>query len=310
MRVLITGGTGHLGPGVCRKFLSDGFRLRLLVHKSPGEKLGPDVEFLQGDITRPESIQRAIQGVDVVVHMAAVVEPVSEELPALAASVNVDGTRILLDAIKHAERPIPFVFISSVAVFGPTPEPGACLHADRSPCRPASVYAESKLRAERVIAESGIDYAILRLTATPYSKVSRDAISRQMFMVPLENRIEFCHPDDAALAILNSVKRFQAVKGRILIVGGGSSQQMYYRDMVGAMLKAFGLPLPPAEKFSREPFALDWYDTRESQALLEFQQKTLDDYTRDLGRQLPAPVSALMRHIIGPVFGRAIARLL
>ena len=58
------------------------------------------------------------------------------------------------------------------------------------------------------------------------------------------------------------------------------------------------------------PFALDWYDTSESQALLDFQRKTLDDYAQDLAKQISAPLSGLMRHLIGPAFGRLIVRML
>ena len=85
---------------------------------------------------------------------------------------------------------------------------------------------------------------------------------------------------------------------------------MLYRDMVGTILSAFGLPLPPADRFTMEPYELDWYDTTESQSLLGFQHKTLDDYARDLRRQLPAPIPAIMQYAIGPLLGGTLARLL
>jgi nucleoside-diphosphate-sugar epimerase len=251
-----------------------------------------------------------MDGVDAVVHLAGIVEPMTEHNPELAYSVNVGGTRTLVDVIREKGGSIPFVFISSVAVFGPTPDATECLHPGRNPCNPISVYAKTKLQAEDLIRESGIDHVILRLTATPYSEISRSDMKNQMFIVPLKNRMEFCHPDDAALAILNSVRYFDAVNGKTLVIAGGPSRQMYYEDMVSAALGTFGLPLPPRHKFAEEPFALDWYDTSESQALLNYQNKTLDDYSRDLERQFPAPLLAVMRRFIGPVFGRLIVRLM
>ena len=310
MRVLITGATGHFGPVVCRAFLRDGAEVRVLLHRRKIKGLGTAVETMWGDITQPDSVKRAVEGVDAVVHLAAMVEPMTEQNPELASRINVSGTQTIVDLIKDRSESIPFVYISSAAVFGPTPDAPECLHPDRNPCNPASVYARTKLQAEDLIRESGIDYVILRLTSVPYQKISLNDMKAQMFIVPLENRVEFCHPDDATLAIVNSVKYFDKVKGRTLMISGGPSQRMRYKDLVDVAMGTFGLPLPPRHKFAEEPFALDWYDTSESQSLLNYQNKTLDDYSRDLARQFPAPFLALMRHFIGPVFGRLIVRLM
>lgn len=310
MRVLITGVAGHFGPGICKTFLREGFNVRVLLHRRRIKSLEREMEVVWGDVTQTDSVRRAIDGVDAVVHLAGLVEPSTEHNPELAYSVNVGGTRTIVDVIRERSGSIPFVFISSVAVFGPTPDATECLHPGRNPCNPISVYAKTKLQAEDLIRESGIDHLILRLTATPYSKISLNDLNAQMFIVPLENRVEFCHPDDATLAIVNSVKYFDKVKGRTLMISGGPSQRMRYKDLVGASLRTFGLPLPPRHKFAEEPFAMDWYDTSESQSLLNYQNKTLDDYSRDLAGQFPAPFLALMRHFIGPVFGRLIVRLM
>ena len=310
MRVLITGGTGHMGPGVCRAFLRDGSEVRVLLHRRRIKGLSSDVEAVWGDITRPDSVKRALEGVDAVVHLAGMVEPMTEQNPDLASRINVGGTRTIVDVVRDRGASIPFVYISTAAVFGPTPHATECLHPDKDPCNPASVYARTKLQAEDLIRESGIDYVILRLTSVPYQKVSFNDMKCQMFVIPLENRIEFCHPDDATLAIVNSVKYFEKVKCRTLMISGGPSQRIRYKDLVDVALRTFGLPLPPRHKFPEEPFALDWYDTSESQALLDYQRKTLDDYSHDLAKQFPAPLASLMRHVIGPAFGRLIVRML
>jgi nucleoside-diphosphate-sugar epimerase len=309
-RVLITGGSGHFGPAICRAFLREGFNVRILLHRSRIRSLERETEVVWGDITEPDSVRRALDGVDAVVHMAGIVEPSTESDPELAQRVNVGGTQTIVGVIKERGGTIPFTFISSVAVFGPTPDATECLHPDRNPCDPVSVYARTKLEAENLIRESGIDHVILRLTATPYSKISRNDVKTQMYIVPLKNRTEFCHPDDAALAIVNSVRRFDAAKDRTLVIAGGPSQQMYYEDLVRASLGTFGLPLPPRHKFAEGSFPLHWYDTSESQACLGYQRKTLDDYARDLAGQFPAPLLVVMRRFIGPVFGRLIVRLM
>jgi nucleoside-diphosphate-sugar epimerase len=291
-------------------FLKEGFNVRMLLHRKRIKSLEKETEVVWGDVTDLDSVRRALDGVDAVIHMAGIVEPMTESDPELARRVNVGGTRTIVDAIKERGGSIPLVFISSVAVFGPIPESAGCLHPDRNPCNPVSVYAETKLQVENLIRESGIGHVILRLAPTPYSKISRNDVKTQMFIVPLGNRIEFCHPDDAFLAIVNCVRRFDAVNGRTLVIAGGPSQQTYYEDLVRASLGTFGLPLPPRHKFAEGLFPLHWYDTSESQALLDYQRKTLDDYSRDLAGQFPAPLLAVMRRFIGPVFGRLIVRLL
>ena len=310
MRVLITGGTGHLGIGVCRAFVKDGFNVRLLCHKKQGKSLGSDLEIVWGDITQPDSVKKAVNGVDAVVHMAGLVQPLTEAKPELATRVNVEGTRTVVNSIKERAERVPFVFTSSAAVYGPCPGATELLHPDRTPCNPTSVYAESKLRSENLIKESGIGYVILRLTSVPDPRRKISDFKTQMFTIPLKNRVEFCHADDLALSILNAVKNFDMVKGRTLMIGGGPSQQMHYEDMLRAVLGTFGLPLPPQHRFAQEPFPLHWYDTTESQKLLRYQNKTLDDYSRDLATQFPAPLVALMCRFIGPVFGRLIVRLM
>ena len=299
-----------MGPGVCRAFLRDGSEVRVLLHRRKIKGLSSDVEAVWGDITRPDSVRRAVEGVDAVVHLAGMVEPMTEQNPELASTINVGGTRTIIDLIRDRGASIPFVYISSAAVFGPTPGATECLHPDRDPCNPASVYARTKLQSEDLIRESGIEYVILRLTSVPYQKVSFNDMKAQMFIIPLENRVEFCHPDDAILAIVSSVKYFDRVKGRTLMISGGPSQRIRYKDLVDVALRTFGLPLPPRHKFAEEPFALDWYDTSESQALLDYQRKTLDDYSHDLAKQIPTPLATLMRHLIGPTFGRLIVRML
>ncbi len=310
MRVLITGASGHLGPPLCRAFLRNGFEVRVLLHRRKLKGMDTAVETMWGDITKPDSIKPVLEGVDAVVHLAAIVEPMTEKNPELANRINVSGTRTVVNLIKDRGMSIPFVYISSSSVFGPTPDATECLHPDRNPCNPVTVYARTKVQAENLVRESGIDYVILRLTPVPYEKISYTDIKYQMFIMPLETRIEFCHPDDANLAIVNAVKYFDKVKGRTLIIGGGPSQQIRYKDLVGVAMGTFGLPLPPRHKFAEEPFALDWYDTSDSQALLNYQNKTLDDYRRDLAAKFPAPLIFLMQRLIGPAFGKLIVRLL
>jgi nucleoside-diphosphate-sugar epimerase len=175
------------------------------------------------------------------------------------------------------------------------------------------MYAQTKLRAENLIKESGIDYLILRLTAIMYFDFEVSDLKR-MFSIPLNNRVEFCHPDDLSIAILNAIKNFDALKGDTLVISGGPEQRMSYRDMVGDIMGVMRLPLPPAEKFTKEPYYLDWYDTAKSQEFLKYQRKTFSDYLRDYSKGLTRRYSTLflpfMRYLVSPVFGKVVVQFM
>lgn len=228
------------------------------------------MEILWGDITQPDLVRKALEEVDAVVHMAAILGPLAREKPDLTTKVNVGGTRVIVDVIKEKGGHIPFVFTSTVGVFGATPDATEPISVEGNAPHPKWTYSETKFQAENVIKEAGVDYVILRLS-THLSELKR------MFTIPLDTRIEFCHPDDTALAILNAIKNFDTVKGNTLIISNGPSGRMLHKEGVSAMLKVFGLPLPPLNKFGQGPFPLDWYDTSKAQELLHFQRNTFAD---------------------------------
>ncbi len=160
MRVLVTGGAGRLGINVCKAFLNDGFQVRVFDLDNPRnresvKRLGGKAETIWGDITQHDSVRRAIKGVDAVVHMAGILPPLADDKPELTAKVNVGGTKILVDLIKEEGGHIPFIFTSSVAVFGPTPSANEPICVDKHIPYPQGPYAETKLKAENLIKEVG-----------------------------------------------------------------------------------------------------------------------------------------------------------
>ncbi len=317
-RVLITGGAGRLGITVCRTFMESGYRVRLfdletVRNRKALKELFGEVEVFWGDVAEKESIKQATEYVDAVVHMAAILPPLAYQNRELAYRVNVEGTGNVIDVIKEKGGNIPLIFTSSAAVFGPSPKAKKPISVEKNPPSPKGTYGETKLQAENLIRESGLDNVILRLTVTMYL-IFETSDMKRMLTVPLNNRIEFCHPEDTALAILNAVRNFDSAKGNTLVVSGGPSQRMYYRDMISAILKVLGLPMPPSRKFTEEPYYLDWYDTGASQSLLQYQRKSFSDYLEDYQQELTRRFSPLflpfMRYFAGPLFGRIIVRLI
>ena len=125
--VLITGGAGFIGSHLADTLLSRGHRVRALDNLSPQVHgpdkqrpgyLDPEVELMVGDVRDPAGVRRALQGVDVVYHLAAAVG-VGQSMYEIAqyTSVNNLGTAILLEALA-AEPVQRLVVASSMSLYG------------------------------------------------------------------------------------------------------------------------------------------------------------------------------------------------
>ena len=114
--------------------------MRLLLHRKKTTDTSANCECVWGDVFQPASIKKALENVDAVVHLAGIIEPYTEENPQLAYRFNVGGTQAMVDMIKEKGGNIPFVFPSTVAVFGACPDSNEPLHPDRTSCNPRTVY--------------------------------------------------------------------------------------------------------------------------------------------------------------------------
>lgn len=318
MRVLVTGGAGRLGVDTCRALRREGLHVRVFDlpsarNRKSVKEAGHGVQVFWGDITDGALIREALEDIDFIIHMAGILPPVTEANPELAFRVNVEGTRNLVNAIVASGRRIPMVFTSSVAVFGPTPAAVEPVSVERNAPNPRDVYGQTKHQAEILIREAGIECVILRLSASVYTSFEMQDLPR-LYGIPLETRMEFCHPEEASRALVNAVLGFESARGETLIISGGPKGRMLYRDMVRGILGLMRLPVPPDTKFTRQPYYLDFYDTAKSEQLLRYQHKTFADYLGDcrgtLARRFTPAFIPLMCYFVGPVFGRVISRLM
>lgn len=166
---LLTGANGFVGTHLARMLLSHGWSVRGAVRSARGaEKLESAMEVrIVGDINACTDWGSALQGVDVVVHLAARVHVLHDTIPdPLEAyrEVNVHGTRRLLEASVDAgvRR---FVFMSSVKAVGES-TPDGRIFTESDACNPEDEYGRSKAEAELEVldfARSGqIEAVILR----------------------------------------------------------------------------------------------------------------------------------------------------
>src|SRR5215216_5282120 len=114
-RVLITGGAGFLGINLCRTLIARGYAITSLdIAPFADPELAGKVAAVQGDIRDRPAVDRAMQGVDIVIHTAAALPLYT---PHDIYTTDVDGLRIVLDSARahNVER---VVHISSTAVYG------------------------------------------------------------------------------------------------------------------------------------------------------------------------------------------------
>lgn len=150
MNVLVTGGAGFIGSHLAHGLLAEGHRVRVLDNLATGRRtnlreIWDDVEWLEGSTADPGTASRAVQGVEVVLHQAAI-PSVARSLadPVASNEANAGGTVTLLTAAKDAgvRR---FVYAGSSSAYGNTPE---LPKVETMPPNPRSPYAVSKLAGE------------------------------------------------------------------------------------------------------------------------------------------------------------------
>ncbi|HIE53210.1 MAG TPA: SDR family oxidoreductase, partial [Armatimonadetes bacterium] len=147
---LVTGGAGFIGSHLVEELVRRGEQVRVVDNLSTGraENLAPwreDIEFLEGDLSDPAVAQRAVEGVDYVLHQAALPSvPRSVEDPRASHEANVTGTLNLLLAARDAgvKR---VVYAGSSSAYGDTP---TLPKHEAMPPAPLSPYAASKLAGE------------------------------------------------------------------------------------------------------------------------------------------------------------------
>ena len=269
--ILITGGAGSVGREVAAQLAADGHRLRIFdlpaCDFSPFQAM-PQAVVIAGDIRDGEGIDWAVQGVDAVLHLAALLPPVSERDRQATLAINVGGTANIISAMERHCPAAHLVLSSSVCVYGDTGGADAPIDITYR-THAADVYAESKIASERLVLESRLPHTILRISG----------ISVPAFLEPpqpwpfaADQRIEFvCRTDVvAALATCASLDGLGA-QGRVLNIAGGPTWRMLGREYVARYNEVMGLsPEDGAYSQGIETFA--WYETDESQRLLGYQR--------------------------------------
>ena len=257
---LVTGATGALGPGIVAT-LRAGYDIRTLSRRPPRPGLfASDVTALTGDVSDLEQVRRAARGSDVIVHLAALLH-INDPSPDRRCDyerVNVGGTAAVLEAARSESVP-RVVLMSTIAVYG---HAGGRVLDETSAPRPHTLYAETKLAAERLALAAerpdGRSLAtVLRLGAVYGARMKGNyerlvhALAKGWF-VPVgrgQNRRTLVFDEDVAAAVSVAAVHPNA-PGRIYNVTDGGFHSM--RNIIDAISAALGrraprwhVPVPP-----------------------------------------------------------------
>ena len=251
--VLITGATGAIGPRVVYALYQASYRLRTFSVDALTTGMFPqNMEVLLGDVTDKAAVQVAMQGVDAVVHMAALlhIDNPPPEMREKYERINVGGTATVVEAAINAgvKR---IVFFSTIAVYGPL---DGCVLNEMSPTHPEAFYAQTKLAAEKIVlnvkrADGQPIGIVLRLGAVygsrikgNYARLTR-ALAHNRF-IPIgdgRNRRTLVYDKDVGRAAVLAVSH-PAAAGRVFNVTDGEFHTL--NEIIESICSALGRKPP------------------------------------------------------------------
>lgn len=153
--LLLTGATGLVGSRLLPRLTAAGFECRALVRKDVDLPSGTTA--VRGDLDDPSSLSEAVDGVDAIVHLAALFRTPDEDAIWRA---NLDGTRNLITAAEAGAPNARFIMSSTGNVYNAD---AARPSREDDSCNPAAAYPASKVAAEKLLRSSALTWAILRL---------------------------------------------------------------------------------------------------------------------------------------------------
>lgn len=159
-KTLVTGGAGYVGAEVATTLLENGGEVRILDNLLHGQEelanrlVERGAELIVGDVRDDEKRRAAVAGVDAIVHLAAIVgDPACARDPELAAEVNVEATRKLVEDARAAGVG-RLIFASTCSNYGRMADPETPVD-EEAPLAPVSLYAEQKVEIEKMLLADG-----------------------------------------------------------------------------------------------------------------------------------------------------------
>lgn len=240
-RVFVTGATGFIGSHLVDELLSKGYEVDALIRESSDLRWlqGKRVEFIYGDLLGKGGIP-SLNRVDHIFHLGGATRALRRRD---FYRINQEGTERLIDAARNIQGLKRFVYLSSQAAAGPSPNDRFQTEEDLP--RPVSPYGESKLQAEEAVlsCRDKFHVTILRPCAV-YGP--RDTYMLELFKhiskgyIPLLGKgpmyFSFCYVKDIVQALLLSVQQDHP-SGEIFCISDGERYSFdFFADVVSSEL--------------------------------------------------------------------------
>jgi UDP-glucose 4-epimerase len=220
MKILITGGSGFIGSHIVEHYQGKASEIRVLDNLRTGYRKnldGLDCTFIEGSITDRELVRKAVEGVDLIFHMAALVSvPESMSKPAECVDINVHGLLNVLEEASAA-KVRKLVFASSAAIYGDNP---------------------TVPKIESMLPEPKSPYAITKLDGEYYLDMFRREGRLETAAIRFFNVFGPRQDPKGAYAAAVPIFIEKAVKGEDITVYGDGEQTrdfIYVKDIVGAL---------------------------------------------------------------------------
>lgn len=261
---LVTGGAGFIGSSIAEALLAAGEKVRIIDDFATGrrqnlESLKGDWELIEGSIVDPEAMAKALDGIKVVFHQAAI-PSVSRSVdnPQLSMMVGVQGTTVLCDLARHkGVRRI--LFAASSSAYGDTP---TLPKIETMAPSPRSPYAVSKLTCEHLLRVSAALYGLETLSLRYFNVFGarQDPTSQYAAVIPNfitaairktrpivhgdgEQTRDFCYIDNTVGANLLAATTSNKLEGQVVNIACG--ERVSLNQLLAYIGDEAGSPIDP-----------------------------------------------------------------
>lgn len=241
--IAVTGGTGFVGGALSKTLLDKGFAVRIITRSKPTRQL-PGAAYAEADFSDIESLKRALEGADAVIHLAAALFCRSKEA---FMTANAAGTENLVRAAEAAPSLRKIIYLSSLAAGGPAAS--AAPKAEAQPDAPVSAYGLSKLEGESAVRKfrSG-PFVILRPPIiygrhdSGFSKIAEWV--RKGIMVNAGSalgRFSFIYLDDLVRAMIDTLETDKFDGGTFYVC---ENRSYAWREFIALLAAGMGVKMP------------------------------------------------------------------
>lgn len=305
--VFLTGSSGNMGyQGFLELYKKkDKFNIVLLNRDSEKNRKmfssyenDSSVKLVWGDLKKYDDVLKCVAGSDIILHVGGMVSPAADYYPIKTIETNTKAMKNIVDAVKEQANSddIKVVYIGTVAETGDRNEP---IHWGRTgdPIKISIYdhYAISKVKAEHIIAESGLKYWVsLRQSGILYGNIIKN-IDPIMFHVPINGVLEWATVEDSGRLLANVCDDNvpEEFWRRFYNIGSGEEYRITNFEFEEYLLGAIGLgstkKLFEANWFATQNFHGQWYaDSDVLENYLHFRANIpIKEYFADIARKAP-----------------------